>query len=148
VPELIARIEQCRTSLAMTEPTQPTVPDHLLPCTDLPVGSPARFSWTLEDVAAALQISVRHLKTIRDEDASFPAPRLLGTVPRWAPASIARWLAGDPTSSSSATNEGDAPAEAVPAPAGATRRRKPPAGRPAAKAAAQSASSTGPVWHV
>jgi hypothetical protein len=93
VPELIARIEQRRTGLAMTETTQPTVPDHLLPCTHLPVGSPARFSWTLDDVAA-LQISVRHLKTIRDEDASFPAPRLLGTVPRWTPASIARWLAG------------------------------------------------------
>lgn len=132
----------------MTETTQPTVPDHLLPCTQLPVGSPARFSWTLDDVAAALQISVRHLKTIRDEDPSFPAPRLLGTVPRWAPASIAHWLAGDPTPSASATDEGDAPTEAVPSPAGATRRRKPPAGRPAAKAAAQSASSTGPVWHV
>lgn len=112
------------------------------------MGSPARFSWTLDDVAAALQISVRHLKTIRDEDTSFPAPRMLGTVPRWAPASIARWLAGDGVSSSSAVDEVDAPAEPVPAPAGVTRRRTPPAGRPAAKAAAQRVSSTGPVWHV
>jgi len=130
----------------MTETTHLTVPGHLLSCTQLPVGSPARFSWTLDDVAAALQISVRHLKTIRDEDPSFPAPRLLGTVPHWAPASIARWLAGDLAPAVSAAD--DAPAETVPAPAGATRRRKPPTGRPAAKTAAQSASSTGPVWHV
>lgn len=75
----------------MTETiTQLTVPDHHRPCTELPVGSPARFSWILDDVAAALQISVRPLKTIRDEDPTFPAPRMLGTVPRWAPVSIAR----------------------------------------------------------
>ncbi len=113
----------------MTETiTQLTVPDHHRPCTELPVGSPARFSWTLDDVAAALQISVRHLKTIRDEDPTFPAPRMLGTVPRWAPASIARWLADDLAPSSSATDEDSAPAEAstLPAATGATRRRKPP----------------------
>lgn len=132
----------------MTETTHLTVPAHLLSCTDLPVGSPGRFSWTVDDVAAALQISVRHLKTIRDEDSSFPAPRLLGTVPRWAPSSIARWLSGDLAPVTSAAEDNDAPAEAGPAPAGATRRRQPPSGRPAAKAPAQSASGTGPVWHV
>jgi len=134
----------------MTETTHLTVPAHLLSCTQLPVGSPARFSWTLDDVAAALQISVRHLKTVRDEDPSFPAPRLLGTVPRWAPASIARWLAGDPAPAAPAADGDDALADAVPVPAaaGATWRRKPPAGRPAAKAAARNASSTEPVWHV
>jgi hypothetical protein len=133
----------------MTETTHLTVPAHLLSCTQLPVGSPARFSWTLDDVAAALQISVRHLKSIRDEDRSFPAPRLLGTVPRWAPASIARWLVGDLASAAPAAD--DAPIEAVPVPAaaGAIRRRRPPASRSAAKAAAaQGANSTGPVWHV
>lgn len=132
----------------MTETTHLTVPDHLLACTQLPVGSPARFSWTLDDVAAALQISVRHLKSIRDEDPSFPAPRLLGTVPRWAPASIARWLAGDPAPAAPAADHLPTDAVPVPAAAGATRRRRPPAGRPAAKAAAQSASCTGPAWHV
>ena len=128
----------------MTDTTHLTVPGHLLSCTQLPVGSPARFSWTLDDVAAALQISVRHLKNIRDQDPSFPAPRLLGSVPRWAPASIARWLAGDPAPAAPAAD--DAPIEAVPAAAGTGRRRKPSAGRPAAKATAQ--SSSGPVWHV
>jgi hypothetical protein len=134
----------------MTETTHLTVPAHLLSCTQLPIGSPARFSWTLDDVAAALQISVRHLKTIRDEDPSFPAPRLLGTVPRWAPASIARWLAGDPAPVAPGADAHDALTEAVPVAgaAGSTRRRKPPAGRSAAKVAAQNLSCTGPVWHV
>ncbi len=132
----------------MTETTHLTVPAHLLPCTQLPVGSPARFSWTLDDVAAALQISLRHLKSIRDDDPTFPAPRLLGTVPRWAPASIARWLVGDPASATTVADANDAPAEKAAPPAGGSRRRTPPAGRPPAKAAAQSASSTGPVWHV
>jgi AraC-like DNA-binding protein len=62
--------------------THRTAPDHHRPCTELPIGSTARFSWTLDDVAAALQISVRHLKTTCDEEPSFPAPRLLGTVSR------------------------------------------------------------------
>lgn len=136
-----------RCTVALTETTQPTVPVHVLSCRQLPAGSPARFSWIVDDIAIALQISVRHLKNIRDEDVTFPAPRMLGTVPRWAAASIAQWLAGDLTQPTTGADE-DAPAEAVPAPAGATRRRKPPAGRPAAKAAARSASSTGPVWHV
>ena len=130
----------------MTDTAHLTIPDHLLSCTQLPVGSPARFSWTLDDVAATLQISVRHLKTIRDQDPSFPAPRLLGTVPRWAPASIAHWLAGDPAPAVSAAD--DAPIDSAPAEPGKIRRCRPPAGRPAAKAAAQSASGTGPVWHV
>ncbi len=41
VPDLIARIEERRTYLGMTETiTQLTVPDHHRPCTELPVGLP------------------------------------------------------------------------------------------------------------
>lgn len=43
-------------------------------------------------LAAMLGISERHLADVRHEDPSFPAPVMLGTLPRWSPATILRWM--------------------------------------------------------
>ncbi|MBB4739041.1 putative DNA-binding transcriptional regulator AlpA [Actinoplanes octamycinicus] len=50
-------------------------------------------AWDIEDVAAYLKISTRHLGDIRTEDPTFPAPRMLGSLPRWHPRTVEDWLA-------------------------------------------------------
>lgn len=50
--------------------------------------------WTPQRVAEYLGISVRKLRTIRSEDATFPAPARLSTqVLRWRPDAIVEWVA-------------------------------------------------------
>lgn len=46
-------------------------------------------------LAEMLRISGRHLTDVRREDTTFPTPKMLGTLPRWSPAAIRRWMDGD-----------------------------------------------------
>lgn len=46
-------------------------------------------------LAEMLRISDRHLTDVRKEDKTFPAPKMLGTLPRWSPAAIRRWMDSD-----------------------------------------------------
>lgn len=43
-------------------------------------------------LAQMLRISERHLTDLRHEDPTFPAPRMLGSLPRWSPTTIRRWV--------------------------------------------------------
>jgi predicted DNA-binding transcriptional regulator AlpA len=43
-------------------------------------------------LAEMLRISLRHLTDVRTDDPTFPKPRMLGTLPRWSPAVIGRWM--------------------------------------------------------
>lgn len=45
-----------------------------------------------QQVADMLQISLRHLGKVRDQDPTFPSPRMVGTLPRWTYASIHAWV--------------------------------------------------------
>lgn len=56
---------------------------------------PVETAWDSEDTARYLKISVRHLSDLRVDDPTFPQPRMLGTLPRWEPSTVKRWLAGD-----------------------------------------------------
>jgi predicted DNA-binding transcriptional regulator AlpA len=75
-------------------------------------------------LAEMLRISDRHLTDVRKEDKTFPAPKLLGTLPRWSPAAIRRWMNGDAGATSCACTDGQSPHHA---PAGT----KPPTATPA-----------------
>ncbi|KQX74493.1 AlpA family transcriptional regulator [Aeromicrobium sp. Root472D3] len=46
----------------------------------------------LEAVAHMLRCSVRHLRDLRQDDPTFPAPRMLGTSPRWTYETIHAWV--------------------------------------------------------
>lgn len=48
---------------------------------------------TIRDLAKLLRISERHLRDIRTEDASLPAPITAGASPRWRPEEVSDWLA-------------------------------------------------------
>lgn len=41
-----------------------------------------------------LDISARHLADVRREDPTFPAPRMVGSLPRWTRESILAWVHG------------------------------------------------------
>ena len=43
-------------------------------------------------LAEMLDISERHLTDLRREDKTFPAPRMLGALPRWSPTTIRQWV--------------------------------------------------------
>ena len=45
------------------------------------------------DLAHLLCISERHLRDIRTQDATLPAPSTVGASPRWRPQEVADWLA-------------------------------------------------------
>lgn len=49
-------------------------------------------AWSPDDVATYLGISRRHLDDIRGEDTTFPAPRMLGRLPRWNPEVVIAWV--------------------------------------------------------
>ena len=42
-------------------------------------------------LAETLRISRRHLDDVRREDPTFPAPRMLGKLPRWTYETIHNW---------------------------------------------------------
>lgn len=74
-------------------------------------------------LAEMLRISERHLTDVRNEDPTFPGPKMLGTLPRWSPAVIRRWM--DPagtTCCSRCTGAGQAQAQAATAPVSVTRK--------------------------
>jgi predicted DNA-binding transcriptional regulator AlpA len=84
VPAAIAVVAVFRTDPSMdTTPT--TAPDR---------PDPDKAAWTPRDVACELQISDRHLTTLRRTDPAFPPPVMLGRLPRWAPASIHAYMTG------------------------------------------------------
>lgn len=56
--------------------------------------APDGATWTPADVAAYLQVSERHLRTVRGSDFSLPAPWFVGRSPRWMPRTIEGWLTG------------------------------------------------------
>lgn len=64
--------------------------------TQTPEVPPVLTAWDPEAVAAYLSISVRQLSYLRQEDETFPQPRMIGRLPRWAPHVIVRWLAREP----------------------------------------------------
>lgn len=59
--------------------------------------APTEKMLTPTSLAEMLAISDRHLTNLRREDATFPAPVMLGKLPRWSPATIRRWM--DPQTS-------------------------------------------------
>lgn len=63
-------------------------------------------------LAEMLRVSERHLTDLRREDKTFPAPRMLGTLPRWSPAAIRRWM--DTAAPCCTTAEARVPAIVVP----------------------------------
>ena len=56
----------------------------------VPAGEPA---WDTQQVARYLQVSERHIRTLRAKDTSFPRPRMVGRRPRWCPGTVQRWVA-------------------------------------------------------
>ena len=70
-----------------------------------------------------LDISERHLTDVRREVETFPPPVLLGTLPRWSPAVIRRWMDGAGVACCTCGN--DVP---FPAPASRSRPRRRPRG--------------------
>ena len=54
--------------------------------------APTEKMLTPTTLAEMLEISQRHLTDLRREHKTFPAPVMLGTLPRWSPAVIRRWL--------------------------------------------------------
>ncbi|MDN5896527.1 MAG: hypothetical protein L0H93_21210 [Nocardioides sp.] len=54
--------------------------------------APVEKILTPTTLAEMLEISERHLTDLRHEDMTFPAPVMLGTLPRWSPAVIRRWM--------------------------------------------------------
>lgn len=57
--------------------------------------APTEKMLTPATCAEMLGISERHLTNLRQTDPTFPAPRMLGTLPRWSPSVIRRWMDGD-----------------------------------------------------
>lgn len=49
-------------------------------------------AWDRFDVATYLRICVRQLADLRRDDPTFPAPRMVGRKPIWAPRSITTWV--------------------------------------------------------
>ena len=80
--------------------------------------APTEKMLTPTTLAEMLDISERHLTDVRREDETFPAPVMLGTLPRWSPAVIRRWM-DRPTAPCCTCAE---PAPAAP-PAAATRTK-------------------------
>lgn len=56
--------------------------------------APTEKILTPTTLAEMLEISERHLTDLRREDETFPAPTMLGTLPRWSPTVIRRWMEG------------------------------------------------------
>jgi predicted DNA-binding transcriptional regulator AlpA len=54
---------------------------------------PADQAWEPQHVAQYLGICERHLRNVRNDDETFPRPRMLGRLPRWEPDVIRRWVA-------------------------------------------------------
>jgi predicted DNA-binding transcriptional regulator AlpA len=73
-------------------------------------------------LAEMLRISDRHLTDVRKEDKTFPAPKMLGTLPRWSPTVVRRWMDGDAGTTPCACTDGRRP---DPAPARAATRTAP-----------------------
>lgn len=47
-----------------------------------------------EDIADYLCISVSTVDQLRSTDRMFPAPVMIGTLPRWSPAAVVAWFEG------------------------------------------------------
>ncbi len=54
---------------------------------------PVDTAWDPKDVAKFLKISIRHLSVLRIADDTFPEPRMIGRLPRWAGPAVMEWLA-------------------------------------------------------
>ncbi len=54
---------------------------------------PVDTAWDPKDVALFLKISIRHLSVLRIMDDTFPDPRMIGRLPRWAAPAVRDWLA-------------------------------------------------------
>ncbi|WP_448610079.1 helix-turn-helix transcriptional regulator [Geodermatophilus sp. URMC 60] len=50
-------------------------------------------SWGPKQIAHYLNVSERHIRDVRNEDETFPPPRMVGSKPRWSPDVIRRWIA-------------------------------------------------------
>lgn len=73
-------------------------------------------------LAEMLRISERHLTDVRHEDPTFPAPKMLGKLPRWSPTAIRRWMDDDAGAALCACVNGP---KVHPAPAGPATRTAP-----------------------
>jgi hypothetical protein len=54
---------------------------------------PADKAWGPKHIAHYLDVSERHVRDIRRQDDTFPAPRMVGSKPRWCPNVVQRWVA-------------------------------------------------------
>jgi hypothetical protein len=50
-------------------------------------------AWGPKHIAIYRDVSERHVRDIRREDETFPAPRMVGSRPRWCPDAVRRWVA-------------------------------------------------------
>lgn len=85
--------------------------------------APTEKMLTPTTLAQMLEISDRHLTDVRREDQTFPSPVLLGTLPRWSPAAIRRWMDGG-TDATSGTGSGQLHLQPVATETTAPRKRK------------------------
>lgn len=76
--------------------------------------APTEKMLTPTTLAEMLEISDRHLTDVRREDQTFPAPVLLGTLPRWSPAAIRRWMDGSTAPSCDCAGKPETSAKASP----------------------------------
>jgi predicted DNA-binding transcriptional regulator AlpA len=56
---------------------------------------PVETAWDSEDTARYLKCSLRHVADVRVEDPTFPQPRMVGSLPRWEPSVVRRWVASE-----------------------------------------------------
>jgi predicted DNA-binding transcriptional regulator AlpA len=86
--------------------------------------APTEKMLTPTTLAEMLEISDRHLTDVRREDKTFPTPVLLGTLPRWSPAVIRRWMDRTTASSCTCANLAQAATPAVAATPKGVKRAK------------------------
>jgi predicted DNA-binding transcriptional regulator AlpA len=84
--------------------------------------APTEKMLTPTTLAEMLGISERHLTDVRKEDPAFPAPKMLGKLPRWSPTAIRRWMDNDTGTATCACINTESPHTAA---AGAKTRTAP-----------------------
>lgn len=60
--------------------------------THTPASADTAQTLDLEAVAHMLRCSIRYLRDLRQDDPTFPAPRMLGASPRWTYETIRAWV--------------------------------------------------------
>jgi predicted DNA-binding transcriptional regulator AlpA len=122
---VLAKIVSERTAPSTAWPERTSTRECM---TRTPANTKPAQTLDLEAVAHMLRCSVRHLHDLRQDDPTFPIPRMLGTSPRWTYETIHTWVelpsrTAATTPTADPATEASAPAPA-PAPARARARTK------------------------